>query len=134
MEGPSAHVLRVDFSSRPEQEPDISDRSHQMPPPSHLHDAAKRAWADVVEAANCPKDADERTIELAAVLLARLREDGVVASLAVWLNDLLIQLGLPAAARAEIQPEQALRAFARRRRARDIPRLVGAFDAAATGL
>lgn len=118
MEEPSPQVLRIDFAREPEQQSEPPEPSQPEPPP-HLSHEARRAWADVVGAATRLKEADERWIELAAVLLAHLRQAGPAVSLAVRLNIVLIGLGLPAGARAEIQPEHALAVFSRARRAQD---------------
>ena len=54
---------------------------HRKTPPSHLHAAAKHAWADIETSRPSLPDADGAMLERAAVLLAQFRDFGMARSL-----------------------------------------------------
>ena len=89
-------------AAQPRRPRAIHPRPHSKPP-SHLHPAAQRAWADIVTGRSGSSAADEVTIERAAVLLAYYREFGKSRTLVASLNALLRELGVPPLARARLR-------------------------------
>lgn len=113
MDRPSAEILRLDSMRQPRPAIQPSELAPPTQPPARLNAAARRAWEDIAGSMARSTEADDPSLEAAAVLLARFRETGLEPSLAARLKAVLEELGVSTEVSSRVPPEQALAALSR---------------------